>query len=146
MVNVKKCLDRPVQKPKLHCPTIQRPRCHLANEYVCKRVPRLNRCGYRERQQPRCKRVRTYLVHIFNPHLIITHQFISSCIHSQLQVPRRVCDPVYDDYGAEVAEDPPVCKFLGPKEVCAKVKVGVPKKVARVKNTEYCRIPTDWKR
>jgi len=116
-INVKKCLDKPVHKPRLHCPTLRRPRCHLVNEYVCKRVPRLNKCGYRERQAPRCNRV-----------------------------PRRVCDPVYDDYGDEVDEEQPVCKFLPPKEVCANVKVGVPKRVPRVKTTEYCKIPRDWRR
>ena len=39
-----------------------------------------------------------------------------------------------------------MCKFLPPKEVCAKVRVGVPKRVPRVRTTEYCQIPRDWRR
>ena len=139
MVNVKKCVDNPVHKPRLHCPPQKHPRCQWVNDYVCKRVPRLNKCGYRERQAPRCKRV--------------SRNFISRTVKSTIecnlvlpQVPRKVCDPVYDEHGGEADEEPQVCKYLPPKEVCARVKVGVPKRVPRVRTTEYCQIPKDWRR
>ena len=133
MVAKEKCVDKPVSVPKVVCPDphpYQRHHygrhCHVTNDLVCKRVPR-HKCGYRERELPRC-----------------------------MKVPKRVCEAVpdmfdfaldhqretySDDHHEVEAEPEEECKTLPPKEVCAKVKFGVPKKVPVVRPATLCKIP-----